>query len=530
MALSPEELVKGVQAWLEPVSAEAPTGANARYDADYEKLLGEIAKLEAPSGGAVDWVQVEKLGGGILQKRSKDLLVAAYTGYAFFAAKRILDGLLNGMVLLAELLDKYWDGLFPDRTRTKARANALGWFLQRTTIALGSVKVSRANADTVEALLSTSQRLTELARTKFAGAGPAFGPLLEALERLKLQLPPEAPPAPVPVPAPSGAPSAGAAPPSAPTSVPSSATAAPPPPPASAGDVENYLRGVETGLVAAAHSLRRADAADPNAYRLLRTAAWLQVSQLPPLDSQSRTSIPPLAPAVRTQLDTLAANGKFLELVEEAESAFEQSPLSLDLCRYSARGLASLGATHDAAHKALLAEVAGFLRRVPGVSDLLANDGTPLADNQTRAWLNSEAGASMATGGGGGGGGVNDDTADALREAKSLFSSGKSSEGLALLQSKVQSADSGHARFRLRLELAKLCVAANQAGLARAVYAALAKECTVHDLDTWEPQLSVECLEGLLSFRPSGALSEEDNGYYQRLCRISPAAAMRIQT
>ena len=529
MALSPEELVKGVQAWLEPVSAEAPTGANARYDVDYEKLLGEIAKLEAPSGGAVDWVQVEKLGGGILQKRSKDLLVAAYTGYAFFAGKRVLGGLLNGMVLLAELLDKYWDGLFPDLTRMKARANALGWFLQRTTIALGSIKVSRANGETVEALLSTSQRLTELARTKFAGAGPAFGPLLEALERLKLQLPPEAPPAPVPVAAPS-TPSAGATPPSAPTSAPSSTTAVAPPPPASAGDVEIYLRGVEAGLVAAAHSLRRVDAADANAYRLLRTAAWLQVSQLPPLDAQRRTSIPPLASALRTQLDTLAANGKFLDLVEEAESAFEQSPLSLDLCRYSARGLASLGATHDAAHKAVLAEVAGLLRRVPGVSELLANDGTPLADSQTRAWLNSEAGASAAASGGAGSAGVTDDTADALREAKSLFSSGKSSEGLALLQSKVQSADSGHSRFRLRLELAKLCVAANQAGLARAVYAALAKECTVHDLDTWEPQLSVECLEGLLSFRPSGALSEEDNGYYQRLCRISPAAAMRIQT
>ena len=105
MPLAPEELVKGVQAWLEPVSAEAPTGAHARYDADYERVLGEIAKLEAPAGGTVDWVQVEKLGGGILQKRSKDLLIAAYTGYAFFAAKRILGGLLNGMVLLAELLD-----------------------------------------------------------------------------------------------------------------------------------------------------------------------------------------------------------------------------------------------------------------------------------------------------------------------------------------------------------------------------------------------------------------------------------------
>jgi type VI secretion system protein VasJ len=528
MPLAPEELVKGVQAWLEPVSAEAPAGKNARYDPDYEKVLGEIAKLEAPAGGAVDWVQVEKLGGGILQKKAKDLLMAAYTGDAFFAIKRAMGGLLNGVVLLTELLDRFWDGLFPDLTRIKARANALGWFLQRTTIALGTLKVSRADADTVEALVSAGQRLAELARTKFAGGGPAFGPLLEALERLKLQLPPEAPPAPPAPAAPAATTSAPASTPSAPGSVSASAPA-PPPPPASGEDIGNYLNGVGDALVASAANLRHANLADPLPYRLLRTGVWLRVSQLPPLDN-GRTSIPPLAPGLRTQLDTLAANGKFVELVEESESALEQARLSLDLHRYTNRGLAALGPTHDAARKAVQAEVAGLLRRVPGVAELLASDGTPLTDGQTRAWLELEIVSPAGGAGGAGGRGVSDDTVAAVREAKALFSNGKSSEGLALLQSKVQGADSGHARFRLRLELAKLCVAANQAALARALYAALAKECTVHDLDTWEPQLSVECLEGLLSFRPSGALSEEDSGYYQRLCRISPAAAMRIQT
>jgi len=169
------------------------------------------------------------------------------------------------------------------------------------------------------------------------------------------------------------------------------------------------------------------------------------------------------------------------------------------------------------------------VRRMPGAPELLANDGTPVADGQTRAWLDMEIGGS--TGGAGGGAGEGgDETATAVREAKSLFAAGNSADGLALLQKNVQSATSGHSRFRLRLELAKLSVAANQPALARAVYSALAKECTLHDLDTWEPQLTVECLEGLLSCRPSGAMSAEDSGYYQRLCGLSPTAAMRIQT
>jgi type VI secretion system protein VasJ len=529
MPLAPEALVEAVKEWLEPVSAAAPTGANARYDADYEKLLGEMAKLDAPAGGAIDWPQVQKLGGGLLQKRSKDLLVAGYTSYAFFAAKRSLSGLLNGLVLMTEMLDRYWDGLFPEATKMKGRANALGWFLQRTTIALGSARVSAADRDTVEAMLFTAQRLTELARAKFAGAGPAFGSLLEALERLKLQLPPEAPPPPPPSAAPSAAATATAQPATGATAAPTATAAAPPAPPAAGEDIGSYLSGVGDALLATAANLRHANVADPLSYRLLRTAVWLRLSQLPANEANGRTSIPALPPALRTQLDTLAANAKYVELVEEAESALEQNRLSLDLHRYSARGLASLGTTHDAARKAVVTEVAGLVRRLPGIGELLANDGTPLADGQTRSWLEVEV-AAPATASGGGGGGVSDDTAGAVREAKTLFSNGKSAEGLALLQGKVQSAESGHARFRLRLELAKLCVAANQGALARALFAALAKECTMHDLDTWEPQLSVECLEGLLSFRPSGALSEEDSGYYQRLCRISPAAAMRIQT
>lgn len=288
MPLSNDNLLKRVQPWLEPVSAAAPTGANARYNPDYEKMLGEVAKLEAPSGGAVDWVAVGKLGGGLLQKKSKDLLAAAYTGYAFFGAKRSLGGLLDGTVLLAELLDRHWDGLFPEVSRAKARANALGWFLQRATIGIGSVSVSASDRDVVEALLPAAQRLAELARAKFAGGGPAFGPILEALERLKLQLPPEAPPAPPPPPPPEpGAPAA--APPGAgpgggpPAAAPATgaAMAATPPPPAAGGDAEAYLGTVGDALTTTAGNLRRASLADPTAYRVLRTGLWLSLFQLP---------------------------------------------------------------------------------------------------------------------------------------------------------------------------------------------------------------------------------------------------------
>ncbi len=126
MTLSREDLTQRVQPWLEPISAATPSGSSARYEPDYERILVEVAKLEAPTGGAVDWVQVATLGKKLLGSKSKDMLVAAYTGYALLRAKKSLAGLLDGMVLVSELLDRFWDGLFPDGKRQKARAQRGG--------------------------------------------------------------------------------------------------------------------------------------------------------------------------------------------------------------------------------------------------------------------------------------------------------------------------------------------------------------------------------------------------------------------
>jgi type VI secretion system protein VasJ len=522
--LSREELTLRVQPFLEPISAAAPSGGSARYEPEYERILAEVGKLEAPTGGAVDWVQVATLGKKLLGSKSKDLLLAAYTGFALFAPKKNLAGLLEGMVLVSELTDRYWDSLFPDGKRQKARANAVGWFVQRVSITVGDVVPGASDRDVVEALAPAAQRLAEVCRARFTEGGPAFGPLMEALERLRMQLPPEAPPPSPAAPEPavasgsSGSTTASAPSPAA-TSLPSV-----PAPPARGADATGWLREIGAALCQAAADIRRASPSVPAAYRVLRTGLWLHLTQAPPRGPDGRCPFPGLPADLRAQLQALATNAKWMELLEEAESALIQHRFQLDLHRFSAAALTGLG--HTAARAALVAELGAWLRRVPEAVDLSASDGSPVADAQTRAWVDLEV-----RGGGGTtpGSGTTDPTAEAVGEAKSLFASGKGAEALALLQGQVQTTDSGRARFRLRLELAKLC-APNQPAVARALYAALARECTSHDLDTWEPALTAECLEGLLSSRPGGALSEEDAGYFQRLCRISPSAAARVQT
>jgi type VI secretion system protein VasJ len=428
------------------------------------------------------------------------------------------------MVLVSELTDRFWDSLFPEGKRQKARANAVGWFVQRASLSVGDVVPGAADRDVVEALVPAAQRLAEVCRARFTEGGPAFGPLMEALERLRLKLPPEAPaPAPEePAPAPpSGSASDPAPSPAAPPAAPAPAPALP----AAGGDAIGWLREVGAALCQAAADIRRANPANPLAYRLLRTGLWLHLTQAPPRGPDGRCPFPALPADLRAQLQALASNAKWVELLEEAESALLQHRFQLDLHRFGAAALTGLG--HTVARAALVAELGAWLRRVPEAVDLSASDGSPVADAQTRAWLDLEVrgggGTAPASGTGA------DPTAEAVGEAKSLFAAGKGPEALALLQGRVQTADSGRARFRLRLELAKVC-APNQPAVARALYAALARECTAHDLDTWEPSLTAECLEGLLSSRAGGALSEEDAGYFQRLCRISPSAAARVQT
>ena len=520
MTLSREELTQRVQPWLEPISPATPSGSSARYEPDYERILVEVGKLEAPTGGAVDWIQVATLGKKLLGSKSKDMLVAAYTGFALFAPKKSLAGLLEGMVLVSELTDRFWDSLFPDGKRQKARANAVSWFVQRVSLSIGDVVPAPADREVVEALIPAAQRLAEVCRTRLTEGGPAFGPLMEALERLRLQLPPEAPP-----PAAEAAPSVASGSAATSAAAPTAAQAPAPALPARGADASGWLREVGAALCQAAADIRRTSPADPVGYRLLRTGLWLHLTQAPPRGPDGRCPFPGLPPDVRAQMQALSSNAKWMELLEEAESALIQHRFQLDLHRFSAAALAGLG--HTAARAALVVELGAWLRRVPDAAELSASDGSPVADAQTRAWLDLEVRGGGGTAPGSGAGA--DSTAESVGEAKSLFATGKGAEALALLQGRVQTADSGRARFRLRLELAKLC-APNQPAVARALYAALARECTAHDLDTWEPALTAECLEGLLASRASGALSEEDAGYFQRLCRISPSAAARVQT
>ena len=79
-------------------------------------MKNEVDKLQALSGGKVDWGAVAAGADELLSEKSKDFRVALY--YATAQAHTDgLSGLLDGFVVLNELCAPFWEAMYPSLKR-----------------------------------------------------------------------------------------------------------------------------------------------------------------------------------------------------------------------------------------------------------------------------------------------------------------------------------------------------------------------------------------------------------------------------
>ncbi len=102
---------------LEPISAEAPCGVDLSYDPVYNDLSVLIQgtpenQFEPGSAKEPNWPNIRKLSEDAL-KRSKDLQMAVYFAVAITQIEGVA-GAARALELIAEMVRKYWDGLFPN--------------------------------------------------------------------------------------------------------------------------------------------------------------------------------------------------------------------------------------------------------------------------------------------------------------------------------------------------------------------------------------------------------------------------------
>jgi type VI secretion system protein VasJ len=520
--------------WLQPIPGANPAGVEARYEPTFEAARLEIAKLESVTDNIVDWKLVHDNAGAILIDKSKDLLMGSYLAFAKLRLRGLADHVV-GLQVVSGLIDGFWEGLQPERVR--GRANALGWLVGALEPALAQIELTPKMRGDVIALEAAVKRLANITRDRFDAEGPSFAPIADRVKRMLLAVPEEkAVPAPTPVPTTT---TTTTTTPTTTTTTTSTTAVAMPAVAAVADNPENvstFLQETGRALVSAGNMLRAAGSSNATAYRLVRVGLYLHLSAPPPGDAGGKTQIPPLPPPKRQQLATLEQNSKWDALLDEAESSLGQFRFCLDLHRYTWRALEGLGEAHAGARQVVASELASLLARMPALVGLLARDGTPLCDADTRKWI----GDSVLTGGGGmaaapaaGSDGSAED-AKVISEARGLLTGGKPADALKLVQQRIDASTNRRQRFGRRLALAQLLLDGNQALLARGLFAALERELREHELLEWEPELAARCLEGFVrairAAAKAGARYDDADRVYERLCLVDPAAAARLAT
>lgn len=109
-----------LSALLAPLEADGPAGLSLRYDAAYARIRDARSEDDAslPMGEwtrplkKADWRAADTLCTEVLQRRSKDLQVAAWLTEAW-VHRHALDGFVAGVRLLEGLARGFWDSVHP---------------------------------------------------------------------------------------------------------------------------------------------------------------------------------------------------------------------------------------------------------------------------------------------------------------------------------------------------------------------------------------------------------------------------------
>lgn len=522
---------------LDPVSPEKPAGTDVRYDPAFEELQAEVDKPPSASGGT-DWAKVERLSAEILSRKSKDLLVASYLAVALIYARKT-EGAAIGLRIFRDLLETYWETLYPPKGRMRGRLAAIEWWVEKAETALAAIGTPDATPQLASGVRRDFDRIDELL-AGYVEDPPSLRPLLEYVRAVESAAQEQAPPpAPAAASAPQPAPAAAQAPPAPP---PAPAPAAHPPPAgtvvpdvASKEDVPRVMSILCRKAREVSIFLRNEDLANPLLYRLGRWALWVEIVALPPVEG-GRAMVPPPDPLVTATLDGLAAQGNYMELVREAEAALGSSIYWLDLNRISAQALGYLGAPYRAAAEAVCLETAAFVRRLPGLDRMSFSDGKPFADAETRRWLDGilpGAGgeAAQPSAAGGGAGGIEAEVREELARLLPQARQGKADEAAEALQKRIRAGASGKERILWRMALVEALVAGRRQAVALPHVDRLLADLDAYGLEEYDPEVALRILTLAWSAsegREDAAWAAKRAGVGDRLARLDPAAALRL--
>ncbi|RJR52277.1 MAG: type VI secretion system protein TssA [Desulfobacteraceae bacterium] len=523
-----------------PISEQSPAGTDARSGPDIDALSAEVEKLSSPtSSGGVDWRKIADFSARILSEQSKDLLVACYLSTALFRMEG-MTGLGKGVHVLKDLVDLFWETMFPPIKRMRARRNALEWWFEKTASAVNTIEPGSLPESEVAPVLEELKGLDRSIGDKMEDA-PVLSGLLERIASLQApddpaaERKPEGSPPEVPA---ESRPTA----PATPTEPRTVARAAPSPPagrePSSPSlqseeDANRALRSASQRLGELASFYLSRDLFHPLAYLLDRAAAWTPVIEPPPSDG-SITLIPPPPDYVKTNLQDLKRKGDWENLLRAAEGCVVDFLFWLDLSRFVAESLDHLGRSDLG--DVLSRETSLYAARLKGVEELCFSDGTPFADSETKSWLKRFSPGYDGNRPGKPSGDSQDTLEGSVereyQKALQLFREQKLQEAVFLLHGHVGKASSGKERLLWRTALSNLLVFAGEEGTALPHLREIVREIDNYRIEEWEPGLALRALMSVYSGFASSKderQREQTREILDRIAALDPAEAMRLK-
>lgn len=139
-----------LEAIMQPISEENPSGENLRYSAIYDEIaearradkvlpLGQW-QMELKTG---DYRKVIDLAVPALENQTKDLQISVWLSEAL-VKEYGFAGLRDGLKLVAGLQEKFWETLFPeiDEGDMEGRANAVEWLDTNVSFAVKGAPIT----------------------------------------------------------------------------------------------------------------------------------------------------------------------------------------------------------------------------------------------------------------------------------------------------------------------------------------------------------------------------------------------------
>lgn len=523
-----------------PISADAPAGASARYEAEFTALEEELAKQESLTAQAVDWARVVELATLILRSQSKDLLVAAYLARGL-QERQGIAGLAIGLGVMRDISTNFWDDLFPPAKRLRARGTAVQWMAEKCGARLAEKPPTPADDTHVKAAAEALAALDAVLVEKMPDDTPSLRdlakPLKDFAQAAEARAKKTAAPAASPAPAPSSGdadvvPIPGAAPTPPPRPASPVAASAPVGDVGSDNDARKALRNIQDIARKVADFWLSQKPGDARAFRVTRMATWLMIDNAPPAEN-GRTQLNPPAPERLKAFQIQFEQGHYDKLIPELELSVARTPFWLDGQHLSFRALGMLGPSAAEAAAAVQAETVHFVERLPQMLELAFSDGTPFANDATRLWLEEARGAQ----GSGNAGGSKTEAApwaDAFKDARTKAAKGELPKAVADMQAGLAKAGSAAERFNWRLATAELLAGAGQTAVAAALLESLAEEIEQRRLDEWQPALAARVFVQLVNCYRKESTGKKPNPdaaaklevAHARLSRIDPAAAL----